>query len=117
LVSSTLAAFISWCGAGALFSFLILFFYKVPVGAGLKLPASRDVRRFVYHVLCIGVMQFTTNHTFDHMPVGYALSLFQLSTIVSVLLVYRIFNEQAIRKKLIGLAIMIVGPVILILLK
>jgi drug/metabolite transporter (DMT)-like permease len=117
LLSSTLAAFISWCGAGALFSFLILILYKVPVRAGVNLTATRNVSRFVFLVLCIGVMQFTTNYAFDHMPVGYALSLFQLSTIVSVLLGYRIFNEQAIRKKLIGSVIMIAGSVILILLK
>jgi drug/metabolite transporter (DMT)-like permease len=49
------------------------------------------------------------------MPVGYALSLFQLSTIVSVLLGHRIFKEMGIRKKLIGSAIMIVGSIIIIL--
>jgi drug/metabolite transporter (DMT)-like permease len=51
------------------------------------------------------------------MPVGYALSLFQLSTIVSVFFGHRFFNEQDIRKKLIGSAIMIAGSVIIILLK
>jgi drug/metabolite transporter (DMT)-like permease len=51
------------------------------------------------------------------MPVGYALSLFQLSTIVSVLLGHRLFQEKDIRKKLIGTAIMIAGSVIIILFK
>ena len=58
-----------------------------------------------------------TNYTFKHMAVGYALSLFQLSTIVSVLLGYRFFKEQNIWKKLIGSAIMITGSVLIILLK
>lgn len=62
-------------------------------------------------------MQFTTNYTFKHMAVGYALSLFQLSTIVSVLLGHKIFKEQDIRKKLIGSAIMIIGSIVIILLK
>jgi len=62
-------------------------------------------------------MQFMTNYTFKHMAVGYALSLFQLSTIVSVLLGYRFFKERDIWKKLIGSAIMIIGSVVIILLK
>lgn len=49
--------------------------------------------------------------------VGYALSLFQLSTIVSVLLGYRFFKERDIRKKLIGSAIMIIGSIVIIFLK
>jgi drug/metabolite transporter (DMT)-like permease len=61
-------------------------------------------------------MQFTTNYAFGHMPVGYALSLFQLSTIVSVLLGYRLFQEQNIQKRLIGSLIMIAGSVVIILL-
>ena len=66
-------------------------------------------------VACVGTMQFTTNYTFDHMPVGYALSLFQLSIIVSVILGHRIFKEMGIRKKLIGSAIMIIGSIVIIL--
>jgi drug/metabolite transporter (DMT)-like permease len=62
-------------------------------------------------------MQLTTNYVLDHMPVGYALALFQLSTIVSVLLGYRIFKEGEIAKKLLGSAIMLVGSVLIILLK
>jgi drug/metabolite transporter (DMT)-like permease len=60
-------------------------------------------------------MQLTTLYVFDHMPVGYALALFQLSTIVSVLLGHRIFQEKDIRKKLLGAAIMMIGSVVIIL--
>lgn len=62
-------------------------------------------------------MQYTTNYVFDHMEVGYALALFQLSTIVSILLGYRIFKETDIRKKLVGAFIMIIGSILIILLK
>ena len=62
-------------------------------------------------------MQFTTNYAFKHMAVGYALSLFQLSVIISVLLGHRIFKEQDIRKKLAGSAIMVIGSVLIILFK
>lgn len=51
------------------------------------------------------------------MEVGYALALFQLSTIVSIFLGYRIFKEENIMKKLIGSVIMVAGSVMIILLK
>jgi len=77
----------------------------------------RDLFSYFYLVLCIGTMQYTTNYVFDHMEVGYALALFQLSTIVSIFLGYRIFNEENITKKLIGSVIMVAGSVMIILLK
>lgn len=117
LASSTTIAFISWCWFGAFFSFLLLLVYRVH----LKKEAARitypDVSKYVLLVLCIGTMQFSTNYTFDHMPVGYALALFQLSTIISVLFGHRFFKERGIRKKLIGSAIMIAGSIIIILFK
>ena len=58
----------------------------------------RDLFSYFYLVLCIGTMQYTTNYVFDHMEVGYALALFQLSTIVSIFLGYRIFKEENIRR-------------------
>lgn len=76
-----------------------------------------SIKQFLLLVISIGIMQYTTNYTFDHLPVGYALSLFQLSIIVSVLLGHKIFKEQDIRKKLIGSMIMIIGSVLIILLK
>lgn len=77
----------------------------------------RDLSSYFYLVLCIGTMQYTTNYVFDHMEVGYALALFQLSTIVSIFLGYRIFKEENITKKLIGSIIMVAGSVMIILLK
>ena len=77
----------------------------------------RDLFSYFYLVLCIGTMQYTTNYVFNHMEVGYALALFQLSTIVSIFLGYRIFKEENITKKLIGSVIMVAGSVMIILLK
>lgn len=77
----------------------------------------RDLSSYFYLVLCIGTMQYTTNYVFDHMEVGYALALFQLSTIASIFLGYRIFKEENITKKLIGSVIMVAGSVMIILLK
>ncbi len=114
--SSVNVAFISWCGFGACFSFLLLLFYKINIAEQFKL-ASKSYTKYLLLIACVGTMQLTTNYAFDYMPVGYALALFQLSVIVSVILGHRIFSEKDIRKKLIGAAIMIAGSVMIILLK
>lgn len=116
LASSTPIAFISWCCFGALFSFALLFIYRLDLKIEVRKIGFSDIRNYSFLVVCIGLMQFTTNYVFEHMAVGYALSLFQLSIIVSILLGHRIFKEQDIRKKLIGSAIMIIGSIVLILL-
>lgn len=115
LSSSATLAFVSWCWFGAVFSLVLLLVYKVNLKTEIKRVTHSNVGKYMLLVACIGTMQFTTNYTFGHMPVGYALSLFQLSTIVSVLLGHRIFKEMGIRKKLIGSAIMIVGSIVIIL--
>jgi drug/metabolite transporter (DMT)-like permease len=117
LASSTVISFISWCWFGAVFSFVLLLFYRNNLGGTKRGISIADAWQYLFLVICIGTMQFTTNYVFDHMEVGYALSLFQLSTIASVLLGYRIFQEKNIRKKLLGSAIMIIGSIIIILLK
>ena len=117
LVSSTRIAFISWCWFGVLFSFLMLFFYRLNLQQEIKKIKSSDAGKYILLIISVGIMQLTTTYIFDHLPVGYALSLFQLSTIISVLFGYSIFNEKDIRKKLIGSVIMIAGSVIIILFK
>jgi drug/metabolite transporter (DMT)-like permease len=117
LASSAVIAFISWSWFGTLFSFLLLIPYRLKLKVEMRKITSQDIPRYLYLLTCIGVMQFTTIYTFDHMPVGYALSLFQLSIIVSVLLGHHVFREKDVRKKLAGSAIMIIGSVVIILLK
>jgi drug/metabolite transporter (DMT)-like permease len=117
LATSTTIAFISWCCFGAFFSFFLLFLYRLDIRKEAKKLNRSYTGQFAFLVLCIGTMQIMTNYAFKHMAVGYALSLFQLSTIVSVFLGYRFFREKDIRKKLIGSAIMIIGSVVIILLK
>jgi drug/metabolite transporter (DMT)-like permease len=117
LASDVNTAFLSWCSGGALFAALLLPLYRLPLGNQIRSLRKADLGPFIFLVLCIGVMQLTTNYVFDHMPVGYALALFQLSTIVSVLLGHRVFNETGILKKLVGSVIMIGGSLLIILLK
>lgn len=117
LVSSTGTAFLSWCWFGCFFSLILLSVYKQDLKNMILKLEFQDLFRYGLLILCVGTMQYSTNYVFDHMDVGYALSLFQLSSIVSVLLGYRLFSEKEISKKLLGSAIMIAGSVIIILLK
>ena len=117
LASSATIAFISWCCFGAFFSALLFPFYRLNIKKEVRKISSSDNSRYIFLVVCIGTMQLSTNYVFDHLPVGYALSLFQLSTIVSVLLGYRIFKEKHIGSKLAGSVIMIIGSILIILLK
>lgn len=118
LATSTTIAFMSWCMFGALFSFILLLFFRMNLKAEfIKTLKPGYFTRFLLLIACIGTMQYTTNYALDHMPVGYALSLFQLSAIVSILLGHRFFQEAHIGKKILGSAIMIAGSVLIILLK
>ncbi|HJW16869.1 MAG TPA: DMT family transporter, partial [Flavisolibacter sp.] len=117
LASDVLTSFLSWCWLGALFSFLLLLLTRKQQSMAVPAKMPNHLAPFIFLILCIGTMQLTTLYVFDHMPVGYALALFQLSTIVSVLLGHHIFNERDIRKKLLGAAIMMIGSVVIILLK
>ena len=114
IYSDTTVSFIVWCWAGALFSFIQLVIMKIDLKCGFQSIKPHDMRIAFGLVACIGLTQYTTNYTFKHINVGYGLALFQLSTIVSIVLGYKIFHEESIVKKLIGALIMIVGSVLII---
>lgn len=116
LLSSTTIAFISWCYYGMVFSWILLVFFVPNLRTEVTKLKSADMLPYLGLVVCLGTMQYASNYVFAHMDVGYALSLFQLSSIVSVLLGYRIFREGNVRRKVLGSAIMIAGSVLIILL-
>lgn len=116
LVSSYIHSFFSWCWFGAVFSFVLLLWSRENLNSSLRRVELKTTGIFAGLILCIGITQFSTTYIFQQMPVGYALSLFQLSVLVNILLGYRIFREKDIRKKLIGGVIMIIGSVMIILL-
>jgi len=62
-----------------------------------------------------GVMQLTSLLSFGKLQVGYSLALFQLSTLISVFLGHRYFQEGRIRKRLVGSAIMAAGAAMIVL--
>ena len=112
--SDTLVSFMAWCWFGALFAFVQLLLSKADIQSECRKATWADAAACLALVACIGTMQFTTNFVFSRIDVGYGLALFQLSTIVSVLLGYRLYHEQGIAKKLVGSAIMIAGSVMVI---
>lgn len=115
IYSSPEVSFIIWCWFGALFSFIILLYQKSIILKRQWDLAGVHFKKYVMLIFCIGMMQLTTNYTFEHMPVAYALALFQLSALVSVLLGHRFFREEQILKKAVGATIMIAGSVLIIL--
>ena len=117
LLSSIEVAWVSWCWIGALFSFILLMFNKIHVKTEIQKINRFDLKIYLYLILCIGLMQFTTTYIFRYIPVGYALALFQSSIILNILFGQKVFGERDIPKKLIGSLIMIVGSLLLILLK
>lgn len=117
IYSSVTIACLSWCVFGSFFSYWLMLYYKVDWVGQLQKASLKAFMKMLYLVGCVGTMLISTIYTFEHMPVGYALALFQLSTIISVLLGHRLFNEKDIAKKMIGSLIMILGSVLIILLK
>jgi len=117
LLSSIEVAWVSWCWIGALFSFILLMFNKIHVKTEIQKINRFDLKIYLYLILCIGLMQFTTTYIFRYIPVGYALALFQSSIILNILFGQKVFGERDIPKKLIGSLIMIAGSLLLILLK
>lgn len=111
LLSSVEMCFILWCFMGLLWSFV----FAVLSRKNFVLKGNGVFLQIVYIALLIGIMEYSTNYVFERMNVGYALSLFQLSTLVTVFLGYKIFKEKDVKNKIIGSAIMILGSCLIIL--
>jgi drug/metabolite transporter (DMT)-like permease len=72
-------------------------------------------RTFAWLAVATGAMQLATLLTFRSLQVGYSLALFQLSTIVTVLLGRRYFSETNIGERLTGSIVMAAGAVVIVL--
>ncbi len=111
LLSSPLISFMLWCWAGAFFAFVLMIVFKKP----FKLIKKAEINKYIVVLSMLATMQLTTNYVFKNMEVGYALALFQLSTLVNLWFGYKFFHEKDMKKKLIGTLIMVVGSIIVIL--
>lgn len=115
VLSSVLEAFVAWCVFGAFFSLLTMHLLGLSFAKAFGLLKTRNAVTFVNIAVCIGMMQYMTNYVFTRIDVAYALSLFQLGAVVSVVLGFSVFKEKNIIRKLLGTVIMIIGSVVIIL--
>lgn len=106
ILSSITVSFITSSILGAIFSYIIM---RIFSASKPKIPSNKHIIMYILAALCFGLMTFTTAYVFKYMNVGYALSLFQLSIIINVILGYKLFNEQKILKKLFGSLIILIG--------
>lgn len=115
VVSSPLTTFAWWSVLG--------FVAALPAAAALlgKKRLGAELRifgacRWTYLALfaTTGLMQLTTIVTLEQLQVGYALALFQTSSLVSVLLGHRFFNEPNIARRLGGSLAMVAGAMLIV---
>lgn len=106
ILSSIASSFIISSFLGAIFSYLIM---RILGNEKLHIPTKKNSIMYISTTLCFAIMTFTTAYVFKYMNVGYALSLFQLSIILNVILGYKLFNEKKLIKKLLGSLIILIG--------
>ena len=112
MMSSAEVGLSAWAIGGALFSLPLAFVSK---DKSDNVPYVRAGCRIVLIALLIGIMQLSTNYVFLYVKVGYALALFQLSGVLSVVFGWLFFREKNIIKKLIGSVMMSIGAGIIVL--
>ena len=108
LLTDVPSAFIYWSIAGLIFASVIAFGHPIKI-------SKPNIKTQLALIFMVGVMQYSTNYVFSKMNTAYALSLFQLSTIVSVFFGVNVFKESGLARKMTASAIMIIGAVIIIL--
>jgi len=113
--SSVSISFISYSWFGILFASLFLLVNKTQSSSISYKAIKLSIGDFIWVSLSLGLVHLGTNYALKQMPIGYALSLFQLSALTSVLLGYKIFKEDQVIRKLIGAFIMVTGSVLIIL--
>lgn len=115
LYSSVTISFISYSWFGILFASIFLLVNKSQLTSISPKAIKASAGDFIYVSLCLGVVHLATNYAIKQLPIGYALSLFQLSALASVVLGYKIFKEDQVIRKLLGAFIMVVGSIMIIL--
>jgi drug/metabolite transporter (DMT)-like permease len=76
--------------------------------------ATANVRTYLWLATTTGLMQLCTIVVLAGFRVGYALALFQTSTLISVFLGWRVFREGNIGQRLVGSVVMVAGAVLIV---
>jgi drug/metabolite transporter (DMT)-like permease len=115
LVSTPLLTFACWSifGFGTSILAMLLLFNRALVRDELSLFWGNKLNYFLLFITT-GLMQLCTTFTFVGFPVGSALALFQISTIIAVVLGWRVFQEREFAKRLISSIVMVLGAVLII---
>ena len=113
--TSALTAFAVW----AVFGFVVaVIAVLAKLGyAGVRTELARfRVNRGTYALLFLstGLMQFCTAVTLERLQVGPTLALFQISTLLSVVLGHRVFQEEHFLKRIVGAGIMAAGAALIV---
>jgi drug/metabolite transporter (DMT)-like permease len=116
LHSSPVIAFLFWAVLGLPVSLVAIVVVLQGTITQELLRFKKHTKTFLWLALTTGLMQLSTLLTFNTMQVSYALSLFQLSAVVSVFLGYRFFNERYLIKRLVASSIMVLGSVLIVIL-
>ena len=115
VLSSPLTVFVLWSMLGfpvALAGTFALIRGELPSQLAVLRHASVP---FASLAVATGLMQIATVLTLRDLQVGYALALFQLSTILSVFLGRHYFSEPNVRKRLVGSLIMASGAALIVI--
>lgn len=116
LTGSPLPTFVGWAVLGFVASLPVV--VLLLDRSELRRQASLVRNGLAYYLsLCVttGLMQLCTIVVLGGLQVGYALALFQVSALISVLLGRRVFGERHFAKRLIGSAVMAVGAVLIVI--
>jgi drug/metabolite transporter (DMT)-like permease len=114
LLSSPLTTFVLWSILGLPIAAAAIGALLRPRVSGQVLLLRRQWRTCLWLALTTGLMQLATLFTFGRLQVGYSLALFQLSALISVFLGHRYFQEQDIRQRLFGAAVMVAGAAMIV---
>jgi drug/metabolite transporter (DMT)-like permease len=115
LESTASVTFACWSVFGFIVSLpAIALFLRRRVSREFRLARS-VMPTYLALILTAGLTQLCTILVLHGFQVGYSLALFQTSTLISVLLGYRLFKERNILERLLGSIIMIAGAVLIVL--
>jgi drug/metabolite transporter (DMT)-like permease len=115
LLSSPITTFLIW----TILCFALAAMAVVLRRSGVAAEVTRlksEWRTLLWLAATSGMMQLTTLLTFGQLQVGYSLALFQLSTLVTVYLGHRYFQERNIRRRLLGSVVMVIGAMMIVVL-
>lgn len=110
LVSSPLITFVFWSWLGFGFAVLISPLFGGRRDAGIF---RNHPEMYLALALTMGLMQFSTILAFKVLHVSYALALFQMSSLLSVILGHKLFQERHVVERMFGAAVMGCGAILI----